>query len=221
MMYVKRLLLSIVACGVISSSAAMVSSQQTNNNFGLEQEKWAYIQENLGKCLGDSASIVNKMGSALNKYAWMVSPAVTFVAVSFANPIYESLSEHIEAHLSQEHDGLMRQLGVSNDLMVDVVDSAVSLGFFSLLSAISYGLCKCIGQALESQSVRCNNVLRFFVSRWDKHKPYAPLAVQPLFDTLYQDLTQNGGRFSKINDAQARIIVENVLAYSVIASIVK
>jgi hypothetical protein len=221
MLNVKRLLLSVVACGFVASSTAMVSRHQTNKDFGLEQEKWAYIQENLSKCLGDSASIINKMGSALNKHAWMVSPIVAFVAALFTDPIYESLSERIVASLPQEQNGFMRRLGVSNDFVGNVADCAVGLSIFSLLSVISYGLCKCIGQALEKQSVRCNNVLTFFVSQWDKHKPYAPLAVQPLFDMLSQDLKQNGGRFSKINDKQARIIVENVLAYSVIASVIK
>jgi|WetSurMetagenome_2_1015567.scaffolds.fasta_scaffold173082_1 hypothetical protein len=221
MMNIKRLLLAVVACCVISSSVAMVSSQQTNNNFGLEQERWAYIQENLGKCLGDSASIFNKMGGVLDTYAWM-APGVLYLA----NVVLSDLCLNILTPVHDRVDGFLhgyagrRWAPAAQRIHNFIYDNESVVLMFVFLS-LSYGLCKVIGQALERKTVRCGQVLTFFVSQWDKHKPYTPLAMQSLFDTLSQDLKKNGGRFSKINDGQARTIVENVLAYSVVASVIK
>jgi hypothetical protein len=211
MMNVKRLLVSVVACGVVASSTAMVSRQQTNKDLGLEPEKWAYIQQNLGKCLDDSSSFFNKTGEVFNKHAKAIagtlgisSSVVCLIGWYFVKEFFSGLKL---GWLCRKETTLEKWI--------------LPVGIGVIAGGVCFGLSKLIGQALERKAVRCNQVLTSFVSQWDKHKQYTPGALRPLFEMLHQDLAQNGGKFSKIDDKKARSIVENILAGSVVASVIK
>jgi hypothetical protein len=211
MMNVKRLLLSFVACGIVASSTATPASDQINKDLGVEPEKWAYIQQNFGKCLDDSSSFFNKTGETFNKQAIAIAGTLGVSSSVFCLMGWYFVKEFFSGFA---FGWACRKENAFEKWLLPV-------GIGVIVGGVCFGLCKIIGHALERKSVRCNQVLTSFVSQWDKHKQYTPGALQPLFEMLYRDLTQNGGKFSKIDDKKARSIVENILAGSVVASVIK
>ncbi len=174
-------------------------------DFWEEREKWNYLREKFGISLKDYTTFSSKIGSFMNNHAFLLSLPMGGIGLGLGLA-----------------GGIGFECVVSDDNNFSFVRGAgIMVGAASISLLLSYAFYKITGSWLEAKPKRALAILTSYFSQWSINKSRTPLLLQDVFEELYLDFKTHNGSFTKTDGNQACLIVENVLATSLIAGILE
>jgi len=175
-----------------------------------EQAKWRFVQMQLTRGMNDAQSLFNKAGEFIHNHAVLIAMVdALFIAIPWVTGFGMGL---VLADLRTNGSRILH----SDQRVVEFVGGATVINMlaFLVMTASSYGLCKLIGGWLENRDDVCHTALGEYLLGWDTYKSQTPTMLHELFDSLATDM-RNGGQWA-LDEKQARLIVEQVLAVAAI-----
>lgn len=212
-----RLIIGLI---LITIGMQNVGAQVQQSIINTNREQWHYVQQEFLKLTGECTGITNKIGNLLSEY--LTLPLANIgggLALVGGSTVYEQL---IEDDFELRTIGGERERVRTKEPIIEdrLTVKLASLGLsFIIGTALTYKLCKMIGQWLIAKNVVAENVLKQYLLQWDAHKVSTPVVLKPVFDELSQDLQQNNNIFTKINQQEAQQIIEVILTKSLISTI--